>query len=177
MGVPGRRFRMSRFEFEAGTRMLGVDLGLGALSLGRDSFSGLLEGRLGILSVGVLVGVERFLAALPVRGDVMGTVGRELERAVVARLGRLGVARVGLETLGARVTERLEERLEERGDEVELPLRVDDERVLARVAGVERLDERVLVERLAALVPPPHKNQVLYHGVLAQPIQAQMVIW
>ena len=24
-----------------------------------------------------------------------------------------------------------------------------------------------LVERLAALVPPPHKNQVLYHGVLA----------
>jgi len=24
-----------------------------------------------------------------------------------------------------------------------------------------------LVERLAALIPPPHKNQVLYHGVLA----------
>ena len=24
-----------------------------------------------------------------------------------------------------------------------------------------------LVERLAALVPPPRKNQVLYHGVLA----------
>jgi hypothetical protein len=147
IGVAGRRLRMSRFEFAAGSRMVGADLGLGAVKLGRDSFSGLLELRFGILSVGVLVGVERLLTELPVRGDVMGTVGREVDLAELPRLGRLGVARVGLETLGARVAERLEER-GRLVDELEELLRVDDERVLTRVLEVERLGVRVLVERL-----------------------------
>jgi hypothetical protein len=29
------------------------------------------------------------------------------------------------------------------------------------------LSPQELVERLAAIVPPPRKNQILYHGVLA----------
>ena len=151
IGVAGRRLRMSRFEFAAGSRMVGADLGFGAVKLGRDSFSGLLELRFGILSVGVLVGVERLLTELPVRGDVMGTVGREVDLAELPRLGRLGVARVGLETLGARVAERLEER-GRLVDELEELLRVDDERVLTRVLEVERLGVRVLVERLGVRV-------------------------
>ena len=144
IGVPRRRFWVPRFVFAAGTRMFGADLGLGAVSLGRDSLSGLLVLRFGILSVGAFVGVERLLVDLPVRGDLTGTVGREVDRAELPRRGRVGVACVGLETLGARVPERLEER----GVLVDEALRVDDERVLARVTGVERLGVRVLVDRL-----------------------------
>ena len=33
--------------------------------------------------------------------------------------------------------------------------------------GAIQLSRLELMERLAALVPPPRKNQVLYHGVLA----------
>ena len=40
-------------------------------------------------------------------------------------------------------------------------------RVFADGTGELRLSPLELTERLCALVPPPYKNQVLYHGVFA----------
>ena len=98
-------------EVITGRRVLELERGLGAVSLGRDSFSGVLEARLGIRGVEVRLGAAWFRFELRGRGEEIGVVFREVDRDETPRLGRDGAPRVGLVELETREVGRLVVRL------------------------------------------------------------------
>ena len=98
-------------EVITGRRVLALERGLGAVSLGRDSFSGVLEARLGIRGVEVRLGAAWFRFELRGRGEEIGVVFREVDRDETPRLGRDGAPRVGLVELETREVGRLVVRL------------------------------------------------------------------
>ena len=150
--------RRSGLEVITGRRVLELERGLGAVSLGRDSLSGVLEARLGIRGVAVRLGAAWFRLELRGRGEEIGVVIREVDRDETPRLGRAGARRVGLAELETREVVRLVVRLVGRlvgrlerwlvrgdfvGREVDLVVTPRLERLGAFRVGLDPLELRV----------------------------------